>query len=196
MSPNTIREKRRAERIRRRRMQRIAIIAILLIFLFGVGYLVYAGVASRAQQATPTPGAATPTSGTQSAAPAAAAGVVPTPGPNATVTPDGLQIYIQQEGTGTAAKTGDTVTVNYTGRLVNGTVFDSSEGKPPFSFTLGVGQVIPGWDEGLQGMKVGGKRQLVIPPDLAYGSSSVGSIPANSTLIFDVELVDVKTPAQ
>ena len=97
-----------------------------------------------------------------------------------------------QVGTGAEAVPGKKLTVNYTGKLQDGTVFDSSVGKTPFEFTLGAGDVIPGWDQGLQGMKVGGKRTLTIPPSLAYGERAVGQIPANSTLIFDVELLDVK----
>lgn len=106
------------------------------------------------------------------------------------------QLISQDEsvGTGAAAQTGDTVTVNYTGKLEDGTVFDTSVGKQPIQFVLGAGQVIPGWDQGLIGMKVGGKRLLVIPPDLAYGSSDYGPIPANSTLVFEVSLVAI-TPA-
>lgn len=118
----------------------------------------------------------------------------------ATVTPTetsspSAQLKIEDEnvGTGTTAQTGDTVTVNYTGTLTNGKEFDSTKGKKPFSFTLGAGQVIKGWDQGIVGMKVGGKRKLTIPPDLGYGSQAVGSIPSNSTLIFDVELLDVKS---
>lgn len=96
-------------------------------------------------------------------------------------------------GTGAAAAAGMTVTVNYTGTLTDGKVFDSSVGKEPFVFVLGIGQVIPGWDQGLLGMKVGGKRTLTIPPELAYGSQGAGStIPPNATLIFDIDLLDVK----
>ncbi len=100
-------------------------------------------------------------------------------------------------GTGAAAQTGDILTVNYTGKLANGTVFDTSVGKTPFQFTLG-GNVIPGWNQGLVGMKVGGKRILIVPPSLAYGSSDYGPIPGNSTLTFEVELLNVATatPAQ
>ena len=97
-------------------------------------------------------------------------------------------------GTGTVAQEGDTVTVNYIGTLTNGTEFDNSYKRgQPFSFTLGANQVIKGWDQGVAGMKVGGKRILVIPADLAYGSQAVGPIPANATLVFAVELLGVKS---
>ena len=120
---------------------------------------------------------------------------------NTTGTPaagDTQALVVQDEvvGSGAAAQAGDTVTVNYTGMLANGTVFDSSVGKTPFQFTLGVGQVIPGWDQGVAGMKVGGKRKLVVPPSLGYGASDYGPIPGNSTLTFEVELLSVKSGAQ
>lgn len=114
---------------------------------------------------------------------------------------DTTQLVVQDEtvGTGATAQAGQTIFVNYTGRLEDGTVFDTSVGKAPapgcsvgFCFVLGAGQVIPGWDQGLQGMKVGGKRLLVIPANLAYGSQAVGPIPANSTLIFEVDLLKVQ----
>lgn len=96
-------------------------------------------------------------------------------------------------GKGAEAVSGKNVTVHYTGTLKDGTKFDSSvDRKEPFTFTLGAGQVIKGWDQGLLGMKVGGKRKLTIPAELAYGANAVGAIPANSTLIFDVELLEVK----
>lgn len=97
-------------------------------------------------------------------------------------------------GTGGAAQAGDMVTVNYVGALTNGTVFDASanHGSEGFTFKLGAGQVIKGWDQGIVGMKVGGKRMLAIPADMAYGNQAVGSvIPANSALIFEVELLKV-----
>jgi len=110
-----------------------------------------------------------------------------------TTQPAGLQITDTVVGTGTEAKAGQTISVHYTGTLDNGTKFDSSVDRgEPFTFTLGAGQVIQGWDEGFAGMKVGGKRTLVIPPALGYGNQAVGTIPANSTLHFDVELLDVK----
>ncbi|OGY55152.1 MAG: peptidylprolyl isomerase [Candidatus Wildermuthbacteria bacterium RIFCSPHIGHO2_02_FULL_47_12] len=96
-------------------------------------------------------------------------------------------------GTGVEAKTGDTVSVNYKGTLLNGTTFDSSYDRgTPFSFTLGQNSVIQGWERGVLGMRAGGKRKLVIPPDLAYGPRAIGLIPANSTLVFEVELLEIK----
>ena len=95
-------------------------------------------------------------------------------------------------GTGEVVVAGDQVTVHYVGRLTDGRVFDSSlDRNVPFSFILGIGQVIKGWDEGVAGMKVGGKRLLTIPPEYAYGSQGIGTIPPNSTLIFEVELLGV-----
>ena len=106
-----------------------------------------------------------------------------------------LEMKDEVIGTGTTATTGDTVTVQYVGALIDGTVFDASakHGTAGFTFKLGAGQVIRGWDEGVVGMKEGGKRLLVIPASLAYGSQSPApSIPPNSTLVFEVELVKVQ----
>ena len=104
-----------------------------------------------------------------------------------------LKIKDIELGRGSEAISGHKVSVNYTGRLITGKQFDTSIGRGPFSFTLGAGQVIKGWDMGVAGMKVGGKRQLVIPPHLAYGESGAGGvIPPNATLVFDVELLGVE----
>ncbi len=98
-----------------------------------------------------------------------------------------------QPGTGALVKEGDVVSVHYIGRLQNGQEFDNSYNRgTPFTFTVGNGQVIPGWDKGLVGMQVGGQRILVIPSDLAYGDQGFGPIPARATLIFAIELVEIK----
>ena len=114
-------------------------------------------------------------------------------------TPSGLEYWDIVIGTGATAVAGKPVKVHYTGWLTTGKKFDSSvDAGRPFTFALGNGEVIKGWDEGVAGMKVGGKRQLRIPPDLGYGESGTpdGTIPANSTLIFDVQLLGVQGPPQ
>ncbi|MBI4137959.1 MAG: FKBP-type peptidyl-prolyl cis-trans isomerase [Candidatus Sungbacteria bacterium] len=106
----------------------------------------------------------------------------------------GLVIEDVKTGGGREAKTGDTVSVHYVGTLADGKKFDSSRDRgEPFSFTIGQGFVIQGWEQGIPGMRVGGMRKLVIPPDLAYGERAVGTIPPNSTLFFEVELLDVQS---
>jgi peptidylprolyl isomerase len=108
-------------------------------------------------------------------------------------TDSGLKYYDIVEGEGASPEEGETVVVHYTGWLEDGTQFDSSVDRgQPFTFPLGVGGVIVGWDEGVATMKIGGKRQLLIPADLAYGESGSGPIPPGSTLIFDVELLDIE----
>ena len=108
-------------------------------------------------------------------------------------TPTGLKYIDETVGTGDSPSTGKKVKVHYTGRLTNGEKFDSSVDRgQPFEFVIGVGQVIKGWDEGVASMKVGGKRQLIIPPELGYGARGAGgAIPPNAELIFDVELLGV-----
>ncbi|MBX2866195.1 MAG: FKBP-type peptidyl-prolyl cis-trans isomerase [Leptolyngbyaceae cyanobacterium MAG.088] len=112
---------------------------------------------------------------------------------NMTTTDSGLMYEDLEVGTGALPTKGQAVTVHYTGTLENGEKFDSSRDRNrPFSFTIGVGQVIKGWDEGVATMRVGGRRKLVIPPDLGYGTRGAGGvIPPNATLIFDVELIRV-----
>jgi peptidylprolyl isomerase len=146
--------------------------------------------ATTATATTPTattPSVATPTSGPLSKEPKIT--VPKAAAPTKLVSTDLIK------GTGTAAAKGDTIYVNYVGELYkSGKVFDASWKDTPgktFSFVLGEGQVIPGWDDGLVGMKVGGRRQLIIPPSLAYKNKADGPIPANSTLIFDVDLIKV-----
>ena len=111
-----------------------------------------------------------------------------------TQTQSGLQYIDTKAGTGQTPKSGQRVTVHYTGTLQDGTKFDSSVDRgQPFTFTIGVGEVIRGWDEGVSTMKEGGKRQLIIPANLGYGTRGAGSaIPPNATLIFDVELIKVE----
>lgn len=152
---------------------------ILLTFLAFLSANVWA---AQDQATTPASG---PTAGTTH----------PKPAVKMITTPSGLQYQDLVVGKGPQPKDGDTVVVNYTGRFTNGKIFDTSvgPGKKPFSFPLGRGQVIKGWDEGVASMHVGGKRKLVIPPALAYGAGGYpGVIPPNSTLTFEVELLNVK----
>ena len=113
--------------------------------------------------------------------------------PKMQTTESGLQYKVTKEGDGPKPEKGDKVKVHYTGKLEDGTIFDSSvQRNVPFEFTIGVGQVIPGWDEGVGDMKVGESRQLVIPPGLAYGERGAANvIPPNATLIFDVDLIEI-----
>ncbi len=110
------------------------------------------------------------------------------------ITDSGLKYEELTEGEGEAATAGNAVTVHYTGWLIDGNKFDSSvDRKDPFSFPLGGGRVIRGWDEGVAGMKVGGRRKLTIPPQLAYGAAGAGGvIPPNATLVFEIELLEIR----
>lgn len=140
-------------------------------------------------QTAPKPPAKPPAKKPAAAATAKASAAAP----KVVTTPSGLKYVDLVVGKGPVPKTGDTVVVNYTGRFTSGKVFDSSVGKAPFEFVLGRGQVIKGWDEGVGSMRVGGRRKLTIPPDLAYGAKGYpGVIPPNSTLVFAVSLLKIK----
>lgn len=173
------------------------VIGFLLVLVVGGGIYAVASNNSIKTQSTPLP---QPTisaiiQGGVSASPSALPSERGTAtGSGKIITMDnGLQIQDEVAGTGVEAVAGKKVTVNYTGTLTDGTKFDSSfDHGQPFSFNLGAGEVIQGWDQGVAGMKVGGKRKLVIPPSLGYGSQAVGPIPANSTLVFEVELLGVE----
>ena len=160
-------------------MRNAVVIVTLLMLLSGAVW------AAQDQSSAPAPKpAATAKAGTTHAKAAAAP---------MTTTPSGLQYQDLVVGKGAQPKNGDTVVVNYTGRFTNGKVFDTSIGKEPFKFKLGRGEVIPGWDEGVATMHVGGKRKLVVPPALAYGTNGYpGVIPPNSTLTFVVELLKIQ----
>jgi peptidylprolyl isomerase len=133
--------------------------------------------------------------------PGAASAATPAPDPHHTAkvghkmtTPTGLEYIDEKIGTGAMPEAGQHVTVHYVGTLQDGTKFDSSiDRHEPFTFQIGKGEVIKGWDEGVMSMRVGGRRKLIIPPDLAYGARGAGGvIPPNATILFDVELLGVK----
>ncbi len=190
------REQRRAQRIARRNRQR-AILAIIVVLAVAVAlFFAVRDYQSRTQaNATTTPAVTAGTSsgaypiGTLDSKP-------PAPSANAVTTASGLVYEELQAGDGATAKAGDIVQVNYTGWLQDGTQFDSSLTRgQPFQFTLGAGQVITGWDEGVQGMKVNGTRLLVIPSTLGYGANGYPpTIPGNATLTFEVQLVNIVQP--
>ncbi len=159
----------RSERARRRaarqRNQRLAIIAIILIIIAITAFFIWQSRSTTEQTTS-----------------------------DLITTSSGLHYQDLVVGSGEVAENGDTVSVHYTGWLEDGTKFDSSlDRNQPFEFTLGQGQVIPGWEQGIQGMKVGGKRRLTIPAELAYGKQEYGGvIPPNATLVFEVELLAIK----
>jgi FKBP-type peptidyl-prolyl cis-trans isomerase len=161
MGIKTIREKRRAARAARARKIRLISMGVLLLVVVGVVYIALTG-----QNRDTVEQAAPPVTE--------------------------LMIEDIVIGDGQEAKIGDTVSVHYTGWLLDGTKFDSSlDRNQPFEFTIGEGRVIRGWEQGIPGMRLGGKRQLIIPPDMAYGPTGTGSIPPSATLIFEVELLEI-----
>lgn len=171
MSTRSDRARRRSARLRR---QRIILGFFILVALGAIGYFAFtafSGGSGAAATATPS---------------VAQTGMV--------TLPDGLKYQDVVVGTGKVAASGDSIVVDYSGYLADGTEFDSSINRgQPFNFTLGQGQVIKGWDEGVVGMKVGGERKLIIPPALAYGAQGFPpTIPPNATLTFDVKLLAVK----
>jgi len=155
---------------------------VLALAVVALAVISAAGCAAEPQTTTPAP---------QSQPPAAEQPAAEAPQTEADVTE--LKIEDLVAGTGAEAKKGDAVTVHYTGWLTDGTKFDSSlDSGQPFTFVIGQGRVIAGWDEGVAGMKVGGKRKLIIPPDMGYGAQGAGGvIPPNATLVFEVELLEV-----
>jgi peptidylprolyl isomerase len=162
----------------------IVSVAVLAVLLLGISLI---GTNQNSATAAANPAATSPV------APTAAAQGQNGATQGAVTTQTGLQYIDEVVGTGAQPQKGQTVVVNYTGYLDDGTVFDSSvQRNQPYSFVLGTGAVIAGWDEGIASMKVGGKRKLIIPPSLAYGSQGQGAIPPNARLTFEVELLEVK----
>ncbi|MFA6158478.1 MAG: FKBP-type peptidyl-prolyl cis-trans isomerase [Candidatus Paceibacterota bacterium] len=170
----------------------VALVAAAILFFGGAIWKTLKGTITPAGQ-TPTTQIDVNASTTGSTTESSSETATITTMQNTSKTP-GLEIYDEKVGTGAEAKAGQTIQAHYVGTLVNGTKFDSSVDRgQPFEFTLGVGQVIQGWDLGIQGMKVGGTRRLVISPDLGYGARGAGNlIPPNSTLVFEVQLIAVK----
>ncbi len=190
------REQRRSQRIARRNRQR-AILAVIVVLALALALFFAVRDYRNRQQASAT---TTPAATAGASSGAYPIGTLdskpPAPSASAVTTASGLVYEDLQVGDGATAKAGDVVQVNYTGWLQDGTKFDSSLDRgQPFQFTLGARQVITGWDEGVQGMKVNGTRLLVIPSTLGYGANGYPpTIPANATLTFEVQLVNIVQP--
>lgn len=171
-------------------MNKVTLSAIALIVLLVLGYSLYALYRQRQPETETQPSLGEVSSSPNEASPSGEA----VQGATA-LAPTELLIEDLKIGTGEATESGDTITVHYAGTLLTGEKFDSSYDRgQPFTTEIGMGKVIPGWDQGLLGMKVGGKRRLTIPAALAYGSLSRPGIPANSALVFEVELLGVTKP--
>lgn len=169
-------------------------VIVLVVVALGIWLFIRKGNTQSALYSTsPSPTASASATPEMTATPVVTPTPVASPAGKVVKLADGLQYQDEVIGTGAAAKAGDTVTVQYVGTLTNGQQFDSSYARSQaFTFQLGVGQVIKGWDEGVAGMKAGGKRKLQIPPALGYGAQGAGNvIPPNATLLFEVELVSI-----
>lgn len=179
-------------------MDKKYLFVIIFLLLLAIGGGIFSvSKNSQAPVATPSPVSEFSNTTGQTSTPSATVVSVATPeatsSGNIMTMDNGLKTEDEVVGTGAEAVSGKKITVNYAGTLTDGTKFDSSYDRgTPFSFNLGAGEVIAGWDQGVAGMKVGGKRKLTIPPSLGYGAQAAGAIPPNSTLIFEVELLKVE----
>lgn len=166
---------------------RVWVIGLAIAF---VGVIVYSVVPKTSPTTTakvPTPAPAPATT------PQPVTNTAPAPAPTPPKTDEKVKIEEVKAGTGPEVKVGDTLTVQYTGKLPNGTQFDSSVGKAPLTFTVGKPGIIEGWNQGFLGMKQGGKRKITVPPSLGYGAQGKGDVPPNATMIFDVELLKIES---
>jgi FKBP-type peptidyl-prolyl cis-trans isomerase FkpA len=200
MPKQSLREQRRIAREERRRRQRMIFSLVVVVVVVAAGLIAFRSIQVSNQNKAIAAATGTAQVSTSTAA-AATQAAIPTPQgmqfpgviTDTVKTASGLQYKDLVIGNGQVAATGNTVSVQYTGWLTDGTKFDSSlDQGQALEFPLGRGGVIKGWDEGVAGMKVGGTRILIIPPDLGYGTSGSGLIPADATLVFEVQLVAIK----
>jgi FKBP-type peptidyl-prolyl cis-trans isomerase FkpA len=194
MPKQSLREQRRIAREEKKRRQRMYLTIAIIVVVVGIGLIAFQSIRINNQNQANAAATTISLAQTQTAAPTPPQSML-FPGiiTDTVTTASGLQYKDLEVGTGQTAQNGNTVSVQYTGWLTNGTKFDSSiDRNQPFEFVLGAGDVIKGWDEGVAGMKVGGTRVLYVPPDLGYGVNGSGSIPPNATLVFEVILISVK----